>query len=351
MKSISFKDAIDQTFKSKDIWNYYNGEEEFTENPMLSIEKSKEFIRNFIKLSRKSENELNRQIDKIEMRTTHIVSTFFIGHYIYKNNEKIKTSINEQLENLKQKWKVKSNVNFSFIWFLTCLFHDLGYAIEEKDIRYNSLETLKKEQGESMIELMEVEGIPTFYKDIHSHYYDYRIKHHQKNDHGITAAYLLFDSLCKIRTFEENKGQSSLCWEKELENVYNFCAWNILAHNIWFCNESDKEKVEKYKNFHLDELILDDTSESKYKISLKEHPFFFFLCLVDTIEPYKRIKDYENLSKIKLQVFNEKIEISSESENEDIKKVLDDAENLKNWLTSVKRTNKVTIYLTPKKGN
>lgn len=350
MKSISFKDAIDQTFQQQN-WNYYKGKEEFTENPMLSIEKSKEFIRNFIKLSRKAENELNKQIDKVGMRATHIVSTFFIGHYIYQNNEKIRTLIEEQLENLKQKWKVKSNVNFSFIWFLTCLFHDLGYAIEKYEgIKYDSLEALSRRTAE----LMEVEGIPTFYKDIHSHYYDYRIKHQQKNDHGITAAYLLFDSLCKIRTFEEDSGQSSLCWEKGLENVYNFCAWNILAHNIWFCNESDKEKVEIYKYFHLDKLILDDSSENKYKITLVEYPFFFFLCLVDTIEPYKRIYDkidnYEMLSQITLKYSDTKIEIISELDGEIHEKILRQAETLNDWLTPVKRKEKVVINLSVKQN-
>ncbi|GJQ04816.1 hypothetical protein [Capnocytophaga canimorsus] len=340
---IDFKNIIDKTFKDRSSWDYYSGDNVFDKNPMLSEESSKEFIKNFIKLSGKEENALNEEIDKIEDRVTHIVSTFFIGHYVYQKNGKIKKMIDEQLKVLTKKTKMSSdNRLFTFVWFLTCLFHDLGYAIEKSTgIKYISLEELKNKTSD----LKEVEGIPPFYKEIHPKYYDYRIREGGKNDHGITAAYLMFHSLCKIRYWTELSGDATFNWEQGLEDIYNFCAWNILAHNIWF---GDKNDQEKYRKYGMDELIFDHLLGDKYKITLEEYPFFFFLCLIDTIEPYKRIKDYEKLSKIKLKMSDEKIEIISELENNEEKKVLDQVESLKKWLIPTERTNKVTVFLTLK---
>ena len=328
-KGKTIYDIIEETFYKQELyeWNYYSGKV-FKTNPMLSRDKSKEFIKNFIKLSEKSGNRLNEEIDKIGDRATHIVSTFFIGYYIYKNTI-FESLINNEIELKKQKWKVNSDVNFSFIWFLTCLFHDLGYAIESsKKIEYISLCNLEK----GTRKLGEVDGVPKFYEDISANYYRYRIEQYGTNDHGITAAYLLYDSLCQIRSLAENSNPyngEKLCWEKELEKVYNFCAWNILAHNIWFCNKSDEKRVEMYEKYGLNDLILEN---GNYKIKLEEHPFFFFLCLVDTIEPYKRVKSYKELKDIKLEIIDKNtINIISLSDKND----LSDAIGLEKWLAPV----------------
>lgn len=324
-------DIIEETFHNQELykWNYYSGND-FYASPMLSTDKSIEFIKNFIKLSEKSENRLNEEIDKIGDRATHIVSTFFIGYYIYQNTI-FKSLIDCEIELKIKKWKVGSDVNFSFIWFLTCLFHDLGYAIESsKKIKYISLCNLEK----GTRKLKEVDGVPKFYEDIFANYYRYRIEQYGTNDHGITAAYLLYDSFCQIRSLAENSNpyngeKQILCWEKALEKVYNFCAWNILAHNIWFCNKSDEKRVGIYERYGLNDLVLEDAN---YKIKLEEHPFFFFLCLVDTIEPYKRVKNYEELKDIKLEIIDEKtINIISLSDKND----LSDAIGLEKWLTPI----------------
>ncbi|MFK8281587.1 hypothetical protein [Capnocytophaga cynodegmi] len=307
---------------------------------MLSEEKSKKFIREFIKLSGKAKNVLNEEIEKIGNRATHIVSTFFIGHYIYQNTE-FKNLIDEQIGVLCKKWQAESSDCFSYIWFLTCLFHDLGYAIEKEEKKYNSLEELKKNTRE----LKAVEEIPNFYNKVHIGYYEYHNNEHSRNDHGITAAYLMYNSLCKVRKIAEeypDKTQGNLFWGKELENIYNFCAWNILAHNIWFCSEEDKDTAEKYKKYKLDELILSD--KNRYKIELKKYPFFFFLCLVDTIEPYKRVQNYKELKKIKLSILKDgNINIISYVDKYDLKII----ESLKEWLIPI--TTKTTINISSKK--
>lgn len=346
MEIKSFYSIIEETFNNnKNIWNYYSSDK-FENNPMLSEEESVKFIKKFIELSEKAENKLQGEISKIEQRATHIVSAFFIGYFIYQNTA-FKKLIDEYLEKKKSEWEVKK-VDFSFIWFLICLFHDLGYVIEKAPISYKSIKELENKTGK----LGEIDGVPDFYKKVYRNYYKYRIISHVSNDHGITAAYLFYSSICKIRELAlKNKDkQSELFWGEELVKVYNFCAWNILAHNIWFCNESDEGKVKVYKHYRINDLIFKDkeiTSES-YKIDIKEYPLFFFFCLVDTIEPYKRVQDYEELKKIHLEYGENETFINVISETD--KYTLKDAEDLNKWLTPSTPTiqKKVIIKLSEK---
>ena len=346
MEIKSFYSIIEETFNNKDIWNYYSSKKS-KKNPMLSEKDSMEFIRKFIQLSGKAENKLQGEINKIEQRATHIVSAFFIGHFIYQNTA-FKKLIDEYLEKKKSEWEVKK-VDFSFILFLVCLFHDLGYVIENGDILFcDSIESLEEKTSK----LGEIDGVPKLYENVYRNYYKYRIISHVSNDHGITAAYLFYSSICKIRKLAcENKDKlSGLFWGEELVKVYNFCAWNILAHNIWFCNESDEGKVKVYKHYRIDDLIFKDkeiTSQS-YKIDIKEYPLFFFFCLVDTIEPYKRVQDYEELKKIHLEYGENEMFINVISETD--KYTLKDAEKLNEWLTPSTPTiqKKVIIKLSEK---
>ena len=333
MKRISFYNIIEDTFLKNKEWKYYSEKVFEYDNPIKNEANSKKFIKEFIELSEKKENSLQetnflqKQVENIGNRATHIVSTFFIGHYIYQKTN-FKKQIDAYLKKKVQEWRITSNVTFSFVWFLTCLFHDLGYAIEKYEkVKYPSLKDLKDETGD----LDKIDGIPNFYGEVYEDYYRYRIKYQNVNDHGITAAYLLYNSLCKIRKVKENENETKLSWEKSLDKVYNFCAWNILAHNIWFCNRSDKNTLERYEYYKLNELIFEDNPIRKksYKISKEEYPFFFFLCLIDTIEPYKRVENYKDLKHIILEYSEEQINIISLTD----KYTLKDAEGLNNWLT------------------
>ncbi|MBM0660302.1 hypothetical protein [Capnocytophaga genosp. AHN8471] len=344
MGKISFYNIIEDTFQKNREWKYYSEKVFDYDNPIKSEENSKKFIKEFIELSEKQGNSLQetsflqKQVKNIGNRATHIVSTFFIGHYIYQ-----KTNFKEQIDaylkkKAEEEWQIESSISFSFVWFLTCLFHDLGYTIEKYEkVKYLSLKDLKDKTRD----LDKVDGIPNFYEEVYEDYYRYRIKYQNVNDHGITAAYLLYDSLCKIREEKENKNESYLSWESNLDKVYNFCAWNILAHNIWFCNRSNKEILEIYKYYKLDELIFEDKSITKesYKISREDYPFFFLLCLVDTIEPYKRVEKYEDLKNIFLEYSKKQINIISLTD----KYTLKDAKGLNDWLvpTEIKATIKL----------
>ena len=328
----TYSSILKKTFTNSKNWNYYsNADNLSSELPVNEVE-SKDFLKKFIQVSGKAETELFHQIDLIGDRATHVVSTFLLGHYLYQNTimkEKIDNEINE----LKNSCGLRGSnikIEFSYLWFLTCLFHDLGYSIEnEKKPKYNAFADLKSDTTQ----LKQVNGVPELYRDICEKYFDYRIKSSNKNDHGIVASHLLYSSLCCIRIYSENKA-SDLYWGKELDDIYNFCSWNILAHNIWYCKESDTHLANLYRENGLEHLIL---RENDYKIKLNDHPFLFLFCLIDTIEPFKRIKNVTKLKKVSIEVLNKSvIKITTKLDCECHNVIINQAKSLNDWLLKVK---------------
>lgn len=331
----SFKQILKETITNKSKWNYYNRDIAIN-NPFDSGEASKNFIMNFIKYSGKGNSrDLKKNIEGLpDFRAMHIVSTFFFGIYLYENSETISVNINKKLEKYQNRSKYSSDIKFSFIWFLACLFHDLGYKFEDS-IKYTSFDDFFRE--EKLINLKQIIGLPKLYKTVHKDYFNYRAKSENdkigKNDHGICAAYLLYTDLCKIRSEEETSDNktNSLCWEKSLEDVYNFTAWIILAHNIWYTSNKDLNTVKKYEDGKLNDLIL---KNNQYKISLTKCPFLFLFCLVDTIEPLKRVKDFSLLEKISIGIESDKIKIESNLPCSCHDTILNQARDLNSWLTT-----------------
>jgi len=344
----SFKEIIDETFKDKESWDYYSDSDKdkntFNDKPMLCKGNSEKFLKEFIELAGKAEKTvLFKEINKLGERATHVVSTFFIGHYIYKNT-KLKDLIDKQIENIKPEG-LKSDVSFPFVWFLTCLFHDLGYKIENFNrLKYSNFNDLLGSIENKLPK--NKNGIPKFYNQIYQNYFKYRIKKHGKNDHGIVAAHLLYDSLFKIRKLAEKnptKSQKKLCWEEKLLDIYNFCAWNILGHNIWFGQKNNKCDELIYSKYKIKRLLLE---KDKIKINAKKYPFFFLFCLVDTIEPYKKILDYNSLDKVFLELNEDKIIISTDLKCSCGKSILESTGKLNEWLTKTSiGNNKVEVVI------
>lgn len=340
----SFKNIIDETFRNSKSWDYYADVSiDFDYNPMDSIENAKKFLKKFISIAGKGEGLLYQEIDKLKERATHVVAAFFIGHYVYNNIDSLKKLIDSEIKKLVNENEVKSDVCFSFIWFLTCLYHDLGYEYEEKEIpEFKDYDALSKSVENH---LLQINGIPKFYNQIYKNYFKYRLKEHKKNDHGIVAAHLMYDSLYKIRETADkrpNKIQKELCWEKELLVVYNFCAWNILGHNIWYGSKCKPYDVIKYTKHKMKRLLLEC---NQVKIKLKDHPFFFFFCLIDTIEPFKKILDYDALEKVYLDLNDSRMIISTDLKCGCGQSVINQAKSLNHWLVkTTKKLNIVEIY-------
>src|ERR1035437_2288280 len=131
----SFKQILYANLKDKDKWNYYCDQDISNFNPFNSEDDSKRFIKKFISLSEKAEtNELFKKIEGLNGRAMHVVSTFFLGIYLYENSIiSIKKEVDNEILNLIGKYKIESDIKFSFIWFIAYLFHDLGYEFEDDE--------------------------------------------------------------------------------------------------------------------------------------------------------------------------------------------------------------------------
>lgn len=335
--SMTFKELILESFRQKK-WNYYS--DEFIEK--LDIDKPddcREFIRKFFAISGKA-GELN-SIDAIKSltdeRCQHNVYVFLLGVGVYNNCVGVKTLIDKQIQHYAELYRCKSDVNFYFIWFLCCLFHDLGYQVEDTDSHVGILAFSK---GQKLV------GVPkVFDKKTIENYWDYRQKCHNKNDHGLYAGITMYKSLCDIRGEQEKNSWNNgkLGWEKELEHIYNIASWVVLCHNIWFVQEDEKCNCELYEKFNLNSLVLEN---GRYIIKIDKHPLFFFFCLIDTIEPIKVVKDSALLEQIDITVGKKEIVISSNLKCECSDRYLKGVSGLSGWLTKTKwKDNQVTIEL------
>ena len=328
-----------EIFADHSKWKYYS---KMNTNPFETDYDTKQFITRFIELSGKAEdNPLYENINKLEdIRISHIVSTFFLGTYLYNHVKPIKNSIDKVITRFK-KQNPYSKIEFSFIWFLICLFHDLGYSIEDHE-DYTDFDDFIN--GKVKYFLRERVGVPSFYEDVYKNYFNYRLNSKnnfiKKPDHGICGGIVLFNELNKIllrKQKQKDIKSEGLSWNKKLLNIYRYASWVILSHNIFFIRKGDVDES-IYMDNKLDALILKEGQSSK--IDLKKYGFLYLFMLVDTIDPIKKVKTFENLGKIKCKVESNLITLEIEDENIRIdyyKKVLE----LKEWLISdIKVVNK-----------
>jgi len=321
-------DIYNDVYSDKSKWRYYS---KMNINPFSSDYDTKEFVTRFIELSAKAqENPLYDNIDKLDnQRIRHIVSTFFLGIYLYYNVPKIKGSIDIVIYRFK-KQNPDSKIEFSFIWFIICLFHDLGYSIENHNT-YKDFDGFIS--GKVKYFLKEPVGVPTLYKNVYKDYFNYRLNSPndfiRKPDHGICGGIILFNKLNEILLKKQKiKKSDGLSWNLKLINIYRHTSWVILSHNIFFIRKGDISE-QAYRDNNLDDLILEKHEDSK--INLKKHSLLFLFALVDTIEPVKTLGSYENLKKLKCEVDSDKIifELNdSEFKNDYFNNVCD----LKKWL-------------------
>lgn len=164
-------------------------------------EKCKNFIIDYFKAGGKETviEEIEKYIEGIEIlleRASHSVSAYMIGLLAYKTYKK---DINSQLERVKIK-------EFSYIWFLICLFHDYAFALEESPGQYRQI--LSDDQICSNIEEIPKEYWGFRYDpDLIKEYF---FKYRKGKEHGTIAGVLLRERLNKklddvIEQYKYNK--------------------------------------------------------------------------------------------------------------------------------------------------
>ena len=141
-------------------------------------------------------------------------------------------------------------------------------------------------------------NIPSVYnKELLKRYNEFRKCRYGKNDHGIIGGIKLFSDLCELRREKEHYGDG-LYWKKSLENDFGLASWTIACHNVYFIDENDGN-TPCYRHFQLDKLVYNGQSRA---INIKMNALFFLFCLVDSIEPMKRVLDFQQLKNISMSI-------------------------------------------------
>jgi len=239
-------------------------------------------------------------------RYQHILITYFFGLAIYNNCRTIKGSIDRSFcdnKDYKDALTKHRNAPFAYLWFLICLFHDLGYQFENNKSKfeenYSNVSKFKdKTQVDKQSIIDHFVGVPNFYKQIIPEYFDYRVKEMGKFDHGIVGGMLLYHDLCEIRRekVKDKRNKEKVddgYWRQSLEQVFAYAASVVVCHNIFINTKT--ENIALYNKYKLSAL---NNIGGEHKIKFEEFPVFFLFCLVDTLEPIKIIKDPNLLDKI-----------------------------------------------------
>ena len=316
------------------LWNYYN--KDLTPPLLTDTEDCFRFIREYINYSEKSISildDLRILKERSPRRLSHIVSTFFLGLWLFHHprGKFIHDAIIDELKRLKCFGNNVEDIEeqFTFVWFMATLFHDLGYPAEEK------------EDGTALPhnEVPFVGGVPEYYRYTYQDYYAYR----KNKEHGIYAGLIFDENVCRIREYREMH-DSNLDWREDLEELYHYVAWIIMSHNIWLKRDNDSAKeIDEYKNNYLDNLILsskknDENRYLDYAMNFYVYPLFTFFCIVDTIEP---LKSSSCLSEIDIDLKKDKIIVKS-NDSVFCNKVLE----LNEWLLpTMKSDDVITLYL------
>lgn len=211
-------------------------------------------------------------------RLEHSVSSFLLAAWLSKS-----VSLSSLIS--ENGFDIAAN-HYVFILFLSFLYHDYYYLKEKKT--YDHLKTLDN-PFEGFVQ--EFKNKFPFVKDTNflvpddllksiPSYFKYRlntIEDYQGSDHGILAAFKLYDVLVKNSESAEAR-RSSLDFGPNTVKSYKLAAASIAVHNMWFPKEN---QFCLYKRNGLGLLVKHPL------LSFRQYPFLFMLGLIDTIEPVK----------------------------------------------------------------
>lgn len=292
-------------FNAPERWKYYSSfnEQQFALDDILDNgDEAVRFIKEYFQCGGKF-----TVVDFIAKycepsRAIHSISTFFLGILLIPLFRPHHSNTNCHSDNNLHLW----------LWFLTCLYHDMAYKFENDRASLPSMnEFISNQQVKyDLFKDSEIKLQGANKKAVRS-YYRYRLKEHHCVDHGIVGGVLVYDSLrknyeniyddclrqghCDYDDFTYNKLHYGTWHFQEFEK----CANAIIQHNIWFQSKEEKDKYEKYKEYHLEDLTYESSKHPQYQDWLTA-----LLVFCDTIEPLKRFptcKPSSILQKIKYE--------------------------------------------------
>lgn len=304
---MSLYDELLKVYENENT-HYYN---RINVNPIKTPNESFQFIKQYFSEGFKSkvfDFPIEKKF-KCNGKHKHTVSLYYLGILM---RDLVEKELEEFLiKNICKNNSKKLGFDFSYIWFLCCLYHDVAYVYENEAIISSDIELkdfldkeleIKHDVYDSKLNSSSYKRYP---KKLVSNYFKYILidKDLRKYEHGILGGYLLYDRL--IKNYDDKyellkqHNNKSIDYNNfiysELENCKKFCIEQhdlfafisnaIISHNIWLCTNKDDE--EKYKKYKLDQLIVNEHN----KLSLKKDNLVFFLALLDTIEPIKQFNN------------------------------------------------------------
>lgn len=311
-----------------------------------------------------------------EERADHTLMTFALGIFLSRFDD-LKGKINKNY-NYKN-----GNDTFLLTWILTSIFHDYGLFFQKEKgvldkvqwqmfvpIREisNSKMTcpytnLNIKCGEQELHLINVDanakllslilydnspdGANTYlynldetidfsihrYRDkTYKHYHQMRMNDLNGSateiyDHGILGGNLIYEELLKNATINTSINSKN---EGFLYYLCKDISYKIMEHNMWMSNEETRKK---YTANNLGELL----PENYKKIDDCE-PLLFLLCLADTIEFTKRVKNGQavklDFNDVDIEVEKEKVIIKCNTDSLiiDCEKYINGIHTLGDWI-------------------
>ena len=276
-------------------WSYYENYKSLNRLAWHCKKVAYEFIQDFFAFAGKSkvfdDMYLSRNESYIKDRAPHIVSTFLLG---IKLSECFGLDIHTRNDH---------NMDFKYYWFLACLYHDIGYSYEKKDIEHwkhlinsNGLDAVKEFAN---VDFMPDQIFRTYTRETVEFYFRCRANQLEKEpviDHGIIGGILLYDKLRKQfdESFEHRinrahtedsffirQGRSRrLHSSRQHFEDYARAADAIIAHNIW--RDTLVEYSKKY--FNINPFLEVDPN---CRIGL-DNELCFLLSMSDSLEPIKK---------------------------------------------------------------
>jgi hypothetical protein len=309
-------------FNKPDLWKYYN-DLDCNTNPFENDSAAEGFIKSYFQAGNK-ESVFDKRFPSEKDRNIHSISTFFLGFLV------------KPLLHIPE-----PEPSFSYLWFITCLYHDYGYYIENHKEKYlpkkSCLNKLIEQLG-IKYNILNTKYDSQFSKKILTRYFRLCQNEYCFINHGIIGGILLYDKLKKNYIEVKNKAVSQkIPGAKKNDFIYNNLRWasmhgqyykeaanTILAHNIWYAK---LENSELYRAYKLDELIIEYPDQ---RLCSTDYPLLFLLVLADTIEP---IKAFNHLSaKCVLQKLNISVDKASNMINI---KVIDECINYQSWFNKI----------------
>lgn len=345
---------IEEIFIHKEFWEYKEGT---SWGKIFDSTYSPEFIKAYLghagtlpepeSLAGVLHENHFREIELI--RYQHIVFTFFLGILVYNKCSSIKKAIDDKFCNTPEYQSAlekHQDKPFAYIWFLICLFHDLGYQFEnDKKGEIRKFDTFAELSSACYLDntlegllcnLSELSGVPDYFSlDLIGKYYNYRKEGMETDDHGIYGGMYLFRDLCKIRREHTNGAKKETgFWKDDLEKIFQLASSIVLCHNVFLPDIKDLKKVRKYEKYGLDELIrlAENVENGQYPYKMEDYPIFFLFCLVDSIEPIKVVKDVNLLHNIFWDIQEDSITVSTNLTCGCKDRILQNASSLKDWL-------------------